>query len=281
MQIFQTTKSIKDYLRGCRENSQSVALVPTMGGLHEGHLSLIDKAKKSADIVVVSIFINPTQFTSGEDFEKYPKSKDDDINKLKQRKIDALFLPKIIDIYPDSKESDYDVGLLGRILCGMSRPTHFNGVAQVVAKFFDIIEPDFAVFGKKDYQQLVIIKDLVNKRYKKIKILSTSIVREADGLAMSTRNKYLDVKERATAAQFYQALKMAHADIESGRDIGLALKKTRSELSKSFEIDYVEILDANTLTEITPNSAEIIIISAVRLGVTRLIDNIVLRRMNV
>jgi len=281
MQLFNSVESLNIYLEGCRNEAKSVALVPTMGGLHEGHLRLINKAKEYADVVVASIFVNPTQFASGEDFEQYPQSPDKDIENLEKRQVDALFIPEIADIYPQSQESDYDFGELAQILCGISRPTHFNGVAQVVARFFDIVKPDVAVFGEKDYQQLVIIKELVKRKYSDIKIVSVPIIRESDGLAMSTRNNYLSVKERAGAPLFYQALRAALEDLESGKDVVLTAKRAFTTLSESFVVDYVEILDANTLKEITPKSNKIIIISAVRLGATRLIDNIVFRSANV
>ena len=281
MQLFNSVESLNIYLEGCRNEAKSVALVPTMGGLHEGHLRLINKAKECADVVVASIFVNPTQFASGEDFEQYPQSPDKDIENLEKRQVDALFIPEIADIYPQSQESDYDFGELAQILCGISRPTHFNGVAQVVARFFDIVKPDVAVFGEKDYQQLAIIKELVKRKYGNIEIVSVPIIRESDGLAMSTRNNYLSVKERAGAPLFHQALRAALEDLESGKDVVLTAKRAFTTLSESFVVDYVEILDANTLKEITPKSNKIIIISAVRLGATRLIDNIVFRSANV
>ncbi len=281
MQLFNSVESLNIYLEGCRNEAKSVALVPTMGGLHEGHLRLINKAKEYTDVVVASIFVNPTQFASGEDFEQYPQSPEKDIENLERRQVDALFIPEISDIYPQSQESDYDFGELAQILCGISRPTHFNGVAQVVARFFDIVKPDVAVFGEKDYQQLVIIKELVKRKYSDIKIVSVPIIRESDGLAMSTRNNYLSVKERAGAPLFHQALRAALEDLESGKDVVLTAKRAFTTLSESFVVDYVEILDANTLKEITPKSNKIIIISAVRLGATRLIDNIVFRSANV
>ena len=281
MQLFNSVESLNIYLEGCRNEAKSVALVPTMGGLHEGHLRLINKAKEYTDVVVASIFVNPTQFASGEDFEQYPQSPDKDIENLEKRQVDALFIPEIADIYPQSQESDYDFGELAQILCGISRPTHFNGVAQVVARFFDIVKPDVAVFGEKDYQQLAIIKELVKRKYGNIEIVSVPIIRESDGLAMSTRNNYLSVKERVRAPLFYQVLRAAREDLESGKDVVLTAKRAITELSESFVVDYVEILDANTLKEITPKSKEIIIISAVRLGATRLIDNIVFRSTNV
>jgi len=281
MQLFNSVESLNIYLEGCRNEAKSVALVPTMGGLHEGHLRLINKAKECADVVVASIFVNPTQFASGEDFEQYPQSPEKDIENLEKRQVDALFIPEISDIYPQSQDSDYDFGELAQTLCGISRPTHFKGVAQVVARFFDIVKPDVAVFGEKDYQQLAIIKELVKRKYGNIEIVSVPIIRESDGLAMSTRNNYLSVKERVRAPLFYQVLRAAREDLESGKDVVLTAKRAITELSESFVVDYVEILDANTLKEITPKSKEIIIISAVRLGATRLIDNIVFRSTNV
>jgi len=281
MHIFEQIGSLEEYLNSCREDGQSITLVPTMGGLHKGHLKLIDKAKECSDMVVVSVFVNPTQFAENEDFEAYPKTLSEDKKLLEAKKINAMFVPLYNQIYPDDSSQDYDVGEMGNILCGISRPIHFNGVAQVVARLFDIVKPDYAVFGEKDYQQLLIINSLVEMQGIKTTIVSVPTVRESDGLAMSTRNNYLSPEERVNAPLFYQQLVGTKAAIQSGTEISSAIEQAVDALSAVFDVEYVEVLNANNLTQITTSSNEIIIISAVRLGETRLIDNIVFRRSDV
>lgn len=279
MQIFTTEKDLKLFLDSLRNNN--IALVPTMGGLHEGHLSLVDKAKSLAQIVVVSIFVNPTQFARGEDFDDYPNTFDSDKLLLESKKVDALFLPSKDEIYPHGTESDYKVGDIGQILCGAFRPTHFNGVAQVVRRFFEIVNPNYAVFGEKDFQQLLIIKSLVKNLNFKIKIESIPTQREEDGLAMSTRNQYLSDLDREKAPHFYSVLSDTRDALLDGKSIYDAREDALNALSRSFEVEYLEVLDANNLTQIETKTTEIIIISAIRFGGTRLIDNLVFRRKNV
>ena len=281
MHIFEQIGPLEEYLNNCREDGQSVALVPTMGGLHEGHLKLIDKAKECSDMVVVSVFVNPTQFAESEDFEAYPKTLSEDKKLLEAIKVDSMFVPLDNEVYPESSSQDYNVGEMGKILCGISRPIHFNGVAQVVARLFDIVKPDYAMFGEKDYQQLLIINSLVERQGIKTTIVSVPTVRESDGLAMSTRNNYLSLEDRVNAPLFYQQLVDTKAAIQSGTDISSATEQAVDALSTVFDVEYVEVLNANNLTQITTSSRKIIIISAVRLGETRLIDNIVFRRSDV
>jgi len=281
MHIFEQIDPLEEYLNSCREVRQSIALVPTMGGLHEGHLKLIEKAKECSDMVVVSVFVNPTQFAENEDFEAYPKTLSEDKKLLEAIKVDAMFVPLDNQIYPDGSSQDYDVGEMGKILCGISRPILFKGGAQVVARLFDIVKPDYAVFGEKDYQQLLIINSLIERQAIKTTIVSVPTVRESDGLAMSTRNNYLNSENRANAPLFYQQLVATKAAIQSGADISSATEQAVDALGAVFDVEYVEVLNANNLTEITTSSSEIIIISAVRLGETRLIDNIVFRRSDV
>ena len=281
MHIFEQIGPLEEYLNSCREDGQSIALVPTMGGLHEGHLKLIDKAKECSDVVVVSVFVNPTQFAENEDYEAYPKTLSEDKKLLEAIKVDAMFVPFDNEIYPDGSSQEYDVGEMGKILCGISRPMHFNGVAQVVARLFDIVKPDYAVFGEKDYQQLLIINSLIERQAIKTTIVSVPTVRESDGLAMSTRNNYLSPEDRVNAPLFYQQLVDTKAAIQSGTDISIATEQAVDALSTVFDVEYVEVLNANNLTQITTSSREIIIISSVRLSETRLIDNIVFRRSNV
>ncbi len=281
MHIFEQIGPLEEYLNSCREDGQSIALVPTMGGLHEGHLKLIDKAKECSDMVVVSVFVNPTQFAESEDFKAYPKTMSEDKKLLEAIKVDIMFVPLNNEVYPDGSSQNYDVGEMGNILCGISRPIHFNGVAQVVARLFDIVKPDYSVFGEKDYQQLLIINSLVERLGIKTTIVSVPTVRESDGLAMSTRNNYLSQEDRANAPLFYQQLVDTKAAIQSGTDISRSTELAVDALSNVFDVEYVEVLNANNLTQITTSSSEIIIISAVRLGETRLIDNIVFRRSDV
>jgi len=281
MHIFEQIDSLEEYLNSCRENNRSIALVPTMGGLHKGHLKLIDRAKECSDTVVISVFVNPTQFAENEDFEAYPKTLSADKQILEAMEVEVMFVPLDNQIYPDGSSQDYDVGRMGKILCGISRPIHFNGVAQVVSRLFDIVKPDYAVFGEKDYQQLLIIKSLVERQSLKTTIISVPTVRESDGLAMSTRNIYLNSQDRVNAALFYKQLVATKLAIQSGTEISSAIEQAIDALSAIFEVEYIEVLNANNLTQITPSSCEIIIISAVKLGETRLIDNILFRRSDV
>lgn len=281
MEIFKTQKDLDLYLDSLRLDGKKIALVPTMGGLHDGHLSLVDKAKSLSEIVVVSIFVNPTQFARGEDFDDYPNTFEADKLLLESKNVDALFLPSKEEIYPHGTASDYKVGAIGQILCGAFRPTHFDGVAQVVKRFFEIVKPDLAVFGEKDFQQLLIIKTLVKNLSLNLKIESIPTQREDDGLAMSTRNQYLSDLDRERAPHFYSVLCDARDSILRGNSLPEAKKDAIKTLGKSFEVEYLEVLDANNLTQIETKTTEIIIISAIRFGGTRLIDNLVFRRTNV
>ena len=281
MEIFKTQKDLELYLDSLRLEGKKIALVPTMGGLHDGHLSLVDKAKSLSEIVVVSIFVNPTQFARGEDFDDYPNTFEADKLLLESKNVDALFLPSKEEIYPHGTASDYKVGAIGQILCGAFRPTHFDGVAQVVKRFFEIVKPDLAVFGEKDFQQLLIIKTLVKNLSLNLKIESIPTQREDDGLAMSTRNQYLSDLDREKEPHFYSVLCDARDSILRGNSFPEAKKDAIKTLGKSFEVEYLEVLDANNLTQIETKTTEIIIISAIRFGGTRLIDNLVFRRTNV
>jgi pantoate--beta-alanine ligase len=281
MEIFKTQKDLDLYLDSLRLEGKKIALVPTMGGLHDGHLSLVDKAKSLSEIVVVSIFVNPTQFARGEDFDDYPNTFEADKLLLESKNVDALFLPSKEEIYPHGTASDYKVGAIGQILCGAFRPTHFDGVAQVVKRFFEIVKPDLAVFGEKDFQQLLIIKTLVKNLSLNLKIESIPTQREDDGLAMSTRNQYLSDLDRERAPHFYSVLCDARDSILRGNSFPEAKKDAIKTLGKSFEVEYLEVLDANNLTQIETKTTEVIIISAIRFGGTRLIDNLVFRRTNV
>ena len=281
MQIFDKVVDLQSFLNSCRKNSQEVSLVPTMGGLHDGHLDLITRAEELADINVVSIFINPTQFSKSEDFDTYPEVIANDIVLLEAKNVDVLFIPSVSEVYPDGMSTDYEVGDLGKILCGISRPSHFNGVAQVVKRLFEIVNPSYAVFGEKDYQQLLIIKSLVSHLDLAVDIHSISTKRDEDGLAKSTRNQYLTKKDRSLAPNLFEQLTKLKILIINDEPIELSRQQAFNNLSNIFQVEYLEVLDANNLKQITTNTKEIIIISAIRLAETRLIDNIVFRRSNV
>lgn len=275
MQICQTNQQVSDLVSTWRLAGKSVAFVPTMGGLHQGHLSLVEQAKQQADNVIVSIFVNPTQFGENEDFEQYPNTLKEDLKQLKALQVAGVFTPDAQQMYPDGFSTNIKAGHLAEGLCGEKRPGHFDGVVQVVHRLFEIISPDMAIFGQKDYQQLLVIKQMVSEYSLPIKILSADIVREADGLAMSTRNQYLSAKERTEAAHLYRILVQLKQDVLSNKTVDSAILNAEQSLAKHFKIDYLSVLDANTLSATTDNTTKIAILCAVFLGSTRLIDNII------
>lgn len=254
---------------------KTIAFVPTMGGLHQGHLSLVDIAKKKADIVVVSIFVNPTQFGKNEDFDKYPNTLANDKYLLEERGVNVIFTPSIDEIYPKGYQTNVEVSEIANLLCGASRPGHFQGVVQVVKRLFELVKPNVAVFGEKDYQQLLVIKDMVERYQMNIAIISAPIVRETDGLAMSTRNQYLSKQERQIAPKVYQVLEQIKKSLQRGESINTVSTQAKNNLEQDFKLDYLEVLDANTLKQINDNTTHIAVLCAVFLGSTRLIDNIV------
>ena len=276
--VINTTAELEALISSYKQQSKSIGFVPTMGGLHQGHLSLVSIAKRKTDIVVVSIFVNPTQFGAGEDLDKYPQTFEQDKQLLDEQGVEVIFAPTREEIYPQGVESEIEPGELANILCGASRPGHFKGVVQVVKRLFELVQPDLAVFGEKDYQQLMIIKAMAERYQLPVYIESGPIAREPSGLAMSTRNQYLSKDERETAAKLYQVMKQAQQRIRSGQRVDNAKAQAERALSQHFELDYVEILDANTLSQITDTSRKIAILCAVFLGTTRLIDNLTFGR---
>lgn len=290
--------SLQDTLKPLR-SQQRIALVPTMGNLHAGHLELVKIAKQHADIVVVSVFVNPTQFGVGEDFDSYPRTLDDDVAKLASVNADYVFAPSIDEMYPVlPPPTGIIAGAITAQLCGQSRPTHFDGVGIVVAKLFNIVQPDIAIFGQKDYQQLAIIKQLVRDLSYPIEIIGASIKRADDGLALSSRNQYLTVEERQVAPVLHQALQALadqlaqEAKEESLTESALAslIAHSHQRISKAgFEIDYLEVktTDLQAIDFEAFNSAEnsvkkfnlkhkqqgLIILLAATLGKARLLDN--------
>ncbi len=259
--------------------SHSIALVPTMGFLHEGHLSLIRESKKRAELTVVSIYVNPTQFAPGEDLADYPRDFERDEALCRAEGVDAVFYPSNEAMYPSGHKTYVITEDLAGILCGRSRPTHFRGVTTIVAKLFNIVRPDFAVFGQKDAQQALIIKQMNDDLNFGIHIVTGPIIRETDGLAMSSRNKYLSEQHRKEAAILHQSLQMAHGEFKNGnRDFEALQTRIKQHISQnsSAQIDYVEYRDADTLAPVQMDSKKILFLLAVYFGKTRLIDNIIL-----
>ena len=268
-----------------QDGPQRIALVPTMGNLHAGHLELVKIAKQHADIVVVSIFVNPTQFGAGEDFDSYPRTLDEDVAKLATVDTDYVFAPSIEEMYPAlPPPTSVLAGAITTQLCGQSRPEHFDGVGIVVSKLFNIVQPDIAVFGQKDYQQLAIIKQLVRDLSYPIEIIGAPIVRAADGLALSSRNQYLSVTEREVAPVIHQALQYLAKQLEKGEQSQQAVQSLLAETHQritdaGFIIDYLDI-KTDTLESITNDTAifnvenkNLMILVAAWLGRARLLDN--------
>ncbi len=255
---------------------KKIGFVPTMGYLHKGHLSLVDISKNLADITVVSIYVNPKQFLPGEDFERYPRDIERDRKLLVDAGCDILFFPDNKEMYPEGYLTYVSVQKISRILCGASRPGHFDGVTTVVLKLFNIIQPHFAVFGEKDYQQLVIIKKMVEDLNLDIKIIPGKIVREPDGLAMSSRNVYLNEEERNQATCLYKSLILAQELLKNNvRRTEIIINEIENFIKKFplTKIDYVKIVDCDTLDEITEIENKARLLLAVKIGSTRLIDN--------
>jgi len=269
MRVIRKIKELRAEIARAKEKSRVVALVPTMGALHDGHLSLVEIAKRKADLAVVSIFVNPTQFGPNDDFSRYPRVEKEDLEKLKGR-ADIVFIPKAEEIYPPGFSSSIDIGEIGKILEGEFRPGHFNGVAMVVAKLFGLVQPDMAIFGEKDYQQLQVIKKLVRDFNMPVEILSGKTMREKDGLALSSRNRYLTEKERQVAPWLYAEMKECARKIKAGIDVGKTISLAKKNLLNAgfSKIDYIEPVDAN----IMPGKSRLL--AAAWLGKTRLIDNI-------
>ena len=279
MKVFKTIDSARQWSRQKQLNQQTIGLVPTMGYLHDGHITLIRRAKQKADCVVVSIFVNPTQFAAGEDLKKYPVDFKGDLKICQKEDVDAVFNPEDKDIYSENFQTYVENKEVGQILCGVSRPTHFRGVTTIVAKLFNIIDPDFAVFGQKDAQQAVIIKNMVQDLNFKTKILVEPIIREEDGIAMSSRNKYLSSGQRKNALVLSASIDYAKEQFEKGnKDLTLLKREIYQKINDIDEcrVDYVEFVNADTLQSHIKNGDKVLLALAVFVGTTRLIDNIIL-----
>jgi pantoate--beta-alanine ligase len=277
MLLFRSKNELKNFVKTNKGNKRSIALVPTMGALHAGHLSLVEWARKNADIVIASIFVNPLQFGANEDFSRYPRQEGEDAKLLESAGCDGLYLPTPEDMYGDGFSTSISMGEIGEILCGKFRPGHFNGVATVVAKLFLQTEADIAVFGRKDFQQLAVINKLVRELDIPIKIHGMPTMREESGLAMSSRNRYLDESEKRTASLIFQTLSQAAELIKNGADIEKTLADSQNHLkSNGFEkIDYLELRHCDSLEPLIDyQPSKSVLIIASRLGKTRLIDNL-------
>ena len=279
MKVFNTISEIRRWSLETRKSGMSIGLVPTMGFLHEGHLSLIRKSRQSTSKTVVSIFVNPAQFAPHEDFDKYPKDMERDLKLCELEGVDVVFAPAKEEIYLANHQTFISNEKISQLLCGKSRPIHFKGVTTIVTKLFNIVEPDVAVFGQKDAQQSVIIKNMVQDLNFKTHILIEPIVREPDGLAMSSRNKYLTPSQRKTALILYQSIRYARQQINNNlKSFDQLIKEITNNINSQPEckVDYVEFVNAETLQNEIKKGDKVLFALAVFIGDTRLIDNIVL-----
>jgi pantoate--beta-alanine ligase len=279
MQVVSTREELHELHEGWRHHGDHVAIVPTMGNLHEGHLSLVELARQHAERVVVTVFVNPTQFGEGEDFDEYPRTLKRDTQRLRKLDADVLFTPDVETVYPFGidKATVISVPGLTRYFCGASRPGHFDGVTTVVARLFALVQPDVAVFGQKDYQQQLVIRHMTVDLSLPIRIITAPTVREADGLAMSSRNQYLSEAERAVAPQLHASLEAIGTELQDGKRNFEELEQSawaRLE-SAGFRPDYVAIRRAENLEPPDRDCDEIVVLAAAHLGKARLIDNIV------
>lgn len=278
-EIIRAPARMRERAEGWRRDGLRVAVVPTMGYLHDGHLSLLRAARAAADVVVLTIFVNPTQFGPNEDLSRYPRDEDGDLQKALPTGVDVAFCPAAPDMYPPGSQTFVTVRELELPLCGKSRPGHFTGVATVVTKLFQLTRPHVAFFGEKDFQQLALIRRLVRDLDFDIQVVGLPIVREADGLAMSSRNVYLSAEERAQALALHRGLDAAAAAFREGqRDVAglLAAARAPIEASPLARIDYVELRDAESLGDLTEVQQPAVLAMAVFFGKTRLLDNRVL-----
>jgi pantoate--beta-alanine ligase len=279
VQIIESITKMQKIADEWRTEGKKIALVPTMGYLHEGHLSLIHKARSRADVVVVSIYVNPTQFAADEDLDDYPRELGRDTRMAENAGCDFIFAPLDEEMYPDNYLSYVNVEEITKVLCGGSRPTHFRGVTTIVTKLYNAVKPHIVIFGQKDAQQAIVIKQMTRDLNFDVSIEVAPIVREPDGLAMSSRNEYLTPEERRDAPILYNSLQLAEHMIRSGEIKSSSIKDAMREMIDSMEtseIDYISIVNTKTLKEIDEIHGDILIALAVRFGKARLIDNIML-----
>ncbi|HDG61677.1 MAG TPA: pantoate--beta-alanine ligase [Thermotoga sp.] len=280
MVIVEKVKDMKKLSEKYLKENKTIGFVPTMGFLHEGHLSLVRRAREENDIVVVSIFVNPTQFGPNEDYESYPRDFERDVKLLKELNVDVVFYPSVEEMYPKDFSTYVEETKLSRYLCGKSRPGHFRGVCTIVTKLFNIVRPTRAYFGQKDAQQFRVIKRMVRDLNMDVELVECPIVREHDGLAMSSRNIYLSDDERAQALALYNSLKLAENLIKSGERDAEVVKNAMKEFLSRYDkvkIDYVEIVDEETLEPVKHIEGKVIVAIACWVGKARLIDNVIVQ----
>ena len=280
--VFESTiEGVRKSIGALRKDDKKIGFVPTMGALHEGHLELIRLAREHSDAVVVSIFVNPEQFGPGEDFETYPRTLEQDIEKCRNLGVDVIFAPERSVMYSEEKNFSISIHELDEYMCGASRPGFFEGVVLVVNKLFNITEPDIAVFGQKDIQQLMILRRMVKEFNHRVELVMGPIVRASDGLALSSRNAYLSSQERLIAPGLFRSLRYIKKQVMDGvNEPGMLINHQKDELeAKGFKIDYLNIFSAKTLkpVQLLQTNVEYIIAGAVYLSDTRLIDNIIIQ----
>ena len=281
MEIFRTRAEVHSYLEKVKIDGNSIGFVPTTGALHEGHLSLIDSARTKTDVVVCSIFVNPTQFNDKKDLENYPRPIEDDIKKLEGANCDVLFLPEVDEMYNSNDNWHIKLNDFDTILEGEIRPGHYQGVTQIVKKLFDIVRPDYAFFGQKDFQQFVVISYMVKKLGINVQLIRCPIIRENDGLAMSSRNVYLSKEDRQNALSLFSSLTKAKEEF-SHLSITQVKKNAMDYLSNAvgIEVEYFEFYDINTFKPASSKQAEnVIALVAARVGNIRIIDNMILSNL--
>ncbi len=279
MEILKTTSDMQAWSKSKKQAGKTIGFVPTMGFLHKGHVSLMDIGKPLCDELVLSIFVNPTQFGANEDLDSYPTDIENDLSLAKKAGVTAVFLPTKDHIYPDNFQTEIKLLSLPNFLCGKSRPVHFAGVATVVTKLFNIVMPDVAVFGQKDYQQLQIIRQLTKDLDFGIQIVAGKIIREADGLAMSSRNAYLTPSQRASALSLSKSIALAKNWVADGQTDAVLLKQKIETLIHSYEetkVEYISFCNPTTLENKIELTGSTLLALAVKVGTTRLIDNVVL-----
>ncbi len=282
MEIIRTVKEMKEFSSRSRQAGKTIAFVPTMGYFHEGHLNLMREARKRGDLLIISLFVNPTQFGPSEDFKNYPRDFERDRKMAEGVGVDILFAPEASDMYPPDHQTVVRVEKVTQNLCGRSRPTHFQGVTTVVLMLFEIVIPHVAIFGEKDYQQLISIQQMVKDLHVSVEVLGMPTVREADGLAMSSRNTYLLPDERKAALSLYRSLQKAKELLQKGeRKADRVLLEMNGILRSEplVRVDYVQICDAHTLQEVDRIEGDVVVALAAYLGKTRLIDNLVFRTL--
>jgi pantoate--beta-alanine ligase len=280
MKICHSIAQVRQVRAAMRRTDASIGLVPTMGALHAGHLSLVRAAREQCGAVVATIFVNPTQFAPGEDFDKYPRTWDDDVHLLTKAGVDLLFAPQPEEMYPSGAETFVDVGPLGTRLDGASRPGHFRGVATVVSKLFHIVSPDLAFFGQKDAAQVAVLRAMVRDLNFPLSVVVCPTVRDADGLALSSRNRYLSPEERTQALALLQSLRTIEQQVHHGETSATTLRtELHRHLSEApgLRVDYAELVDPNTLLPVNAIEHETLAAVAAWVGSTRLIDNVLLQ----